>query len=170
MDYVDGEPLFNISLSTEKWQQVIEQVKKYFQYFIVPIYSLVISVAVRLCLNEIHNGELKVELVGFNRGEEDEFTYPYFMNHNIQRPEGDKQQVASRKRVINGNSPKTLEKGLVEKEHNKCKNIGEHIFLFVTDSKKRSDETYKENEILIAEEEKNYLLGDLLTNYSPTPK
>ncbi|CAJ0641848.1 20871_t:CDS:2 [Entrophospora sp. SA101] len=71
MDYVDGEPLFNISLSTEKWQQVIEQVKKYFQCFIVPIYSLVISVAVRLCLNEIHNGELKVELVGFNRGEED---------------------------------------------------------------------------------------------------
>ncbi|CAH1764296.1 2623_t:CDS:2 [Entrophospora sp. SA101] len=76
MDYVDGEPLFNISLSTEKWQQVIEQVKKYFQCFIVPIYSLVISVA-------------------------------------------DKQQVVSRKRVINGNSPKTLEKGLVEKEHNK---------------------------------------------------
>ena len=74
----------------------------------------------------------------------------------------DKQQVASRKKVIAGRSPNMLEKGLIEKEHNKCKSIGKHIFLFVTDSKKRNDETYKENEVLITEEEKKIVFGDLL--------
>lgn len=74
----------------------------------------------------------------------------------------DKQQVISRKKVIDGRSPSMLEKGLVRKEHNKCKIVGKHIFLFVTDSKKRNDETYKENEILITEEEKKDVFGDLL--------
>ncbi|CAG8432698.1 5680_t:CDS:2 [Diversispora eburnea] len=72
-----------------------------------------------------------------------------------------KQLVTSRKNVIKGYSSKILDKGLVEKEHNKCKkehnkckNIGKHIFLFVTYSKKRNDETYEKNEILIADKEK----------------
>ncbi|RHZ47845.1 hypothetical protein Glove_566g42 [Diversispora epigaea] len=75
----------------------------------------------------------------------------------------DKQLIVSRRKVIEGYSATMLEKGLVEKEHNKCKNVGEHIFLFVTDSKKRNDETYKENEILITEEESKNVFGDLLT-------
>ncbi|CAG8582117.1 15472_t:CDS:10 [Acaulospora morrowiae] len=58
----------------------------------------------------------------------------------------DKQLIVSRSKVIEGYSATMLEKGFVEKEHNKCKNVGEHIFLFVTDSKKRNDETYKEND------------------------
>ncbi|RIB19564.1 hypothetical protein C2G38_2181489 [Gigaspora rosea] len=74
----------------------------------------------------------------------------------------DKQLIVSHRKVINGYSATMLEKGLVEKEHNKCKNVGEHIFLFVTNSKKRNDETYKENEILITEEESNNVFGDLL--------
>ncbi|RHZ77380.1 hypothetical protein Glove_180g90 [Diversispora epigaea] len=49
----------------------------------------------------------------------------------------DKQQIVNRKKVISGYSPSMLDKDLIKKEHNKCKNIGEHIFLFVTDSKQR---------------------------------
>ena len=75
----------------------------------------------------------------------------------------DKQLIVSHRKVIEGYSATMLEKGLVEKEHNKCKNVGEHIFLFVTDSKKRNDETYKENEILITEEESKNVFRDLLT-------
>jgi len=74
----------------------------------------------------------------------------------------DKQLIVSHRKVIEGYSATMLEKGLVEKEHNKCKNVEEHIFLFVTDSKKRNDETYKENEILITEEESKNVFGDLL--------
>ncbi|CAG8576827.1 13149_t:CDS:2 [Acaulospora morrowiae] len=73
----------------------------------------------------------------------------------------DKQLIVSRKKGIESYSTTMLEKGLVEKEHNKCKNVGEHIFLFVTNSKKRNDETYEENEVLITEEESNYVFGDL---------
>ncbi|CAG8772576.1 21232_t:CDS:2, partial [Gigaspora margarita] len=74
----------------------------------------------------------------------------------------DKQLIVSHRKVIESYSATILEKGLVEKEHNKCKNVGEHIFLFVTDSKKRNDETYKKNEILIREEKSKDVLGDLL--------
>ncbi|CAG8673991.1 22413_t:CDS:2, partial [Gigaspora margarita] len=74
----------------------------------------------------------------------------------------DKQLIISRGKVIDGYSATMLEKGLVEKEHNKCKNVGKHIFLFVTVSKKRNDETYKENEILITKEESKNVFGDLL--------
>ncbi|CAG8666920.1 18610_t:CDS:2 [Racocetra fulgida] len=74
----------------------------------------------------------------------------------------DKQQIVSRKKIIDGKLPNMLGKGLVEKEHNKCKNIGKHIFVFVTDSKKRMDEIYRENVIVITEEEKKGVFGDLL--------
>ncbi|CAG8433447.1 5286_t:CDS:2 [Ambispora gerdemannii] len=53
-------------------------------------------------------------------------TRSYSQNHHSLQ---DKQQVVSRKNVIDGGSPSMLEKDLVEKEHNKCKNIGKHIFL-----------------------------------------
>ncbi|RHZ89858.1 hypothetical protein Glove_9g43 [Diversispora epigaea] len=74
----------------------------------------------------------------------------------------DKQLVTSRKKVIDSYSPIMLNKDLVKSEHDKYKNIGNHIFLFVTDFKKRDNETYKMNEVLITEEEKKDLFGDLL--------
>ncbi|CAG8600981.1 50_t:CDS:1, partial [Acaulospora colombiana] len=74
----------------------------------------------------------------------------------------DKQLIVNRRKVTEGYSAIILEKGLVEKEHNRCKNVREQIFLFVTDSKKRNDKTYKDNEILITEEESKNVFGDLL--------
>ncbi|CAG8457971.1 18784_t:CDS:2 [Acaulospora morrowiae] len=59
----------------------------------------------------------------------------------------DKQLIISHKKGIEGYSTTMLKKGLVEKEHDKCKNVGEHIFLFMINSKRRNDETYKENEV-----------------------
>ncbi|PKK57835.1 hypothetical protein RhiirC2_763763, partial [Rhizophagus irregularis] len=75
----------------------------------------------------------------------------------------DKQLVVSRKKLMDGYQPIMLTKGLVKEEHDKCKNVGSHIFLFVTDAKKRPDEIYEENEIVITIENKNDLFGGLLT-------
>ncbi|KAF0445558.1 hypothetical protein F8M41_003109 [Gigaspora margarita] len=74
----------------------------------------------------------------------------------------DKHLTISYRKVINGYLATMLKKGLVEKEHNKYKNVEEHIFLFVTNSKKHNDETYKKNKILIIEEESKNVFEDLL--------
>ncbi|RHZ87994.1 hypothetical protein Glove_26g179 [Diversispora epigaea] len=66
----------------------------------------------------------------------------------------DKQLVTNHKKVIDNYSSIILDKDLVKYEYNKYKNIGDYIFLFITDSKKRDDETYKIDEILITEEKK----------------
>ncbi|CAB4391229.1 unnamed protein product [Rhizophagus irregularis] len=75
----------------------------------------------------------------------------------------DKQLVVSRKKLMDGYQPIMLTKGLVKEEHDKCRNVGPHIFLFVTDAKKRLDEIYEEDEIVITIENKNDLFGGLLT-------
>jgi hypothetical protein len=69
----------------------------------------------------------------------------------------DKQLVVSRKKLMDGYQPIMLTKGLVKEEHDKCGNVGSHIFLFVTDAKNRLDE------IVITIENKNDLFGGLLT-------
>ncbi|UZN99352.1 uncharacterized protein OCT59_000630 [Rhizophagus irregularis] len=75
----------------------------------------------------------------------------------------DKQLVVSRKKLMDGYQPIMLTKGLVKEEHDKCRNVGPHIFLFVTDAKKRLDEIYEEDELVITIENKNDLFGGLLT-------
>ena len=74
-----------------------------------------------------------------------------------------KQLVVSRKKLMDGYQPIILTKGLVKEEHDKCRNVGSHIFLFVTDAKNRLDEIYEEDEIVITIENKNDLFGGLIT-------
>ncbi|CAG8483013.1 21464_t:CDS:2, partial [Dentiscutata erythropus] len=74
-----------------------------------------------------------------------------------------RQQIVSHQKIIDGHSPNILEKDLVKKEHDKCKKVGKHIFVLVTDSKKCMNEVYDENEIVITEEGKKKIFGDLLT-------
>src|SRR5690242_10643780 len=65
MDYVDGEPLCNISLLTEKWQQVTKQVKEIIS--ILHRANLVFGNlhSTKIMVNQ-NDREPKVKLVGFS--------------------------------------------------------------------------------------------------------
>lgn len=77
----------------------------------------------------------------------------------------DKQEVISRKKEMIGcSSPNILGKGVVKSEHKKVldANVGEHIFIFITDAHARDDESYDCNEIVITSENREDFYGDIL--------
>ena len=76
----------------------------------------------------------------------------------------DKQSIVSRKKQIIGDIPKAITKDLMKDEHEKCNIIGDHIFILVTDEKKRDDidNKLKNNEVLISSENMKEVFGDIL--------
>ncbi|CAH1766214.1 3130_t:CDS:2, partial [Entrophospora sp. SA101] len=65
---------------------------------------------------------------------------------------------------IIGCSPNILDKGVVKSEHKKVldANVGEHIFIFITDAHACDDESYDCNEIVITSENRKDFYGDIL--------
>jgi len=75
----------------------------------------------------------------------------------------DKQSTISRKKQITVDIPNAITKNLMKDEPEKC-NIGDHIFILVTDKKKRddTDDKLRDNEVLISSENVKEVFGDIL--------
>ncbi|KAJ3057580.1 hypothetical protein HK097_000047 [Rhizophlyctis rosea] len=74
----------------------------------------------------------------------------------------DKQVRKSREAAIAGRATSIVPSGMLKAEHDKCRGIGKHIFVFVTDDRQRMTETLDDDEVVVDVNDMGELFGHFL--------